>query len=75
MRKMEILNLKFKQIRIWMKGGEIELTDTKSGKREFVPINDDIISNRVDEREAVNQLSSHLKRRPARVLEMAINDK
>lgn len=43
MRKMEILNLQFKQIKIWMKGGEIELTETKSGEREKVTLNLEVI--------------------------------
>ena len=44
MRKMEILNLQFKQIKIWMKGGEIELTETKSGEREKVTLNLEVIA-------------------------------
>ena len=43
MRKMEILNLKFKQIKLYLKSAEIELTDTKSGKHEIVPINDAVV--------------------------------
>ena len=43
MRKMEILNLKFRQIKLWMNGGEIELIDTKSGKRETVLLNNDVV--------------------------------
>jgi integrase len=43
MRKMEILNLLFGQIRIWHSGGEIELVDTKSGSKEYVPLNKDVV--------------------------------
>lgn len=39
MRRTEIMNLRFGQIRIWPRGFEIELTDTKSGKRETVLLN------------------------------------
>ena len=43
MRKMEILNLTFRQVRLWADGGgEIELLDTKSGEKEFVPLNHDV---------------------------------
>ena len=44
LRKMEILNLKFKQIRLSISSAEVELLDTKSGNREFVPLNNDMIS-------------------------------
>jgi len=36
---MEIRSLRFKQIIVWHSGGEIELTNTKSGDRETVPLN------------------------------------
>ena len=39
---MEILNLKFRQIKLWPGGAEIELTDTKSGKRETVPLSQEV---------------------------------
>lgn len=38
MRKMEILNLTFRQIRMWLKNAEIELVETKSGEKEYVPL-------------------------------------
>ncbi len=44
MRKMEILNLKFGQIRMFLTGAaEIELIDTKSGDKEYVPLNEEVI--------------------------------
>jgi integrase len=43
MRKKEILGLKFEQIKISGTEGEIELVDTKSGKVEYVPHNQDMI--------------------------------
>jgi integrase len=44
MRKMEILDLQFGQVRIWPGGGgEIELLDTKSDEKEYVPLNDDVV--------------------------------
>ena len=44
MRKMEILNLRFKQIKLHLNSTVIELTDTKSGKREIVPINQEVVA-------------------------------
>ncbi len=44
MRLNEILTLKFSQIKIWQSKVEIELIDTKSGKKEYVPMDEDIIS-------------------------------
>lgn len=41
MRRSEILNLKFGQIKIWPNGAEIELVDTKSGEKENVPLNEE----------------------------------
>ncbi len=38
MRLMEMLNLTFGQIRVWLGGMEIELTETKSGEKEYVPL-------------------------------------
>lgn len=43
MRRMEILNLKFSQVKLSLKSMEIELTDTKSGSREYVPLNSEMI--------------------------------
>lgn len=43
LRKMEILNLKFKQIKLSFNVVEVELLDTKSGHREYVPINNSVI--------------------------------
>lgn len=43
MRLMEVLNLQFGQLRIWFSGAEIELVDTKSGDKEFVPLNQDVM--------------------------------
>jgi integrase len=44
LRKMEILNLTFGQIKMHISGAEIELLDTKSGEKEHVPINEDVIA-------------------------------
>jgi integrase len=41
MRKMEILNTQFKQIRLWHGGADIELLDTKSGEKEYVPLSEE----------------------------------
>ena len=43
MRRMEILKLKFRQIRTLLNGVEVVLIDTKSGKRETVPLNNETI--------------------------------
>lgn len=43
MRLMEILDLQFKQVRIWFAGAEIELVDTKSGDKEYVPLNQTVV--------------------------------
>ena len=43
MRLNEILDLKFGQIRAWFKGVEIELIETKSGNREYVPLGNEVI--------------------------------
>ncbi len=44
MRKMEILNLQFKQIKIGRVGSAyVELLDTKSGKLETVPLNNEVV--------------------------------
>ncbi|NIV94532.1 tyrosine-type recombinase/integrase, partial [candidate division KSB1 bacterium] len=43
MRLMEILNLQFKQVKIWFSGAEIELIDTKSGDKEFVSLNGEVV--------------------------------
>lgn len=42
MRKQEILGLKWENIRLWDCGGEIELVNTKSGKKRHVPLNSDM---------------------------------
>jgi integrase len=43
MRHDEILNLKFGQIKFWLDNAEVELLDTKSGDKEYVPLNTDVI--------------------------------
>lgn len=43
MRKMEILNLAFGQIRVWFNGAEIELIETKSGEKEYVPLDEEVV--------------------------------
>jgi len=44
MRLMEILNLAFGQIKIWLKRTEIELIETKSGDKEYVPLDHEVIA-------------------------------
>jgi len=39
MRIQEILGLKWEQVKIWDMGGEIELLQTKNGKKRYVPLN------------------------------------
>ena len=44
LRKKEILDLTFGQIKRYISSAEIELTDTKSGEKEYVPVNEDVIA-------------------------------
>jgi integrase len=48
MRLMEILNLKFGQIKRYLRGAEVELLDTKSGKKEYVPLNEEVVDLLLD---------------------------
>jgi len=41
MRRTEIFSLQFFQVKFWPSGMEVELTDTKSGELETVPLNQD----------------------------------
>jgi integrase len=43
MRKMEILSLKFGQINFLLNGTEVELTNTKRGEKEYVPLNMEVV--------------------------------
>jgi integrase len=43
MRINEILTLKFKQIKFLLTGCEVKLVDTKSGEKEYVTINEDVL--------------------------------
>lgn len=42
MRLQEILSLKWEQVKLWDKGGEIELIYTKNGKKRYVPLNEEM---------------------------------
>ena len=42
MRLQEILGLKWEMVHLWDAGGEIELIETKNGKKRYVPINSDL---------------------------------
>jgi len=43
MRMMEILNLQFGQVKNFLHGFYVELLDTKSGEKEYVPLSEDVI--------------------------------
>jgi len=43
MRKMEILSLTFGQVKMYISAAEIELLNTKSGAKEYVPLNQEVI--------------------------------
>ncbi len=43
MRREEILSMRLGQIKVWPSGIEVELTETKSGDKETVPLNQDTI--------------------------------
>ena len=44
LRLMEILNLTFGQLRLWLKRAEVELIETKSGEKEYVPFDEEVIA-------------------------------
>ena len=67
LRLMEILNLTFGQLRLWLKRAEVELIETKSGEKEYVPFDEEVIallerSKSERERAEVKQLIETLKR-------------
>jgi integrase len=67
MRKMEILNLQFGRIKNFLHGFFVELLDTKSGEKEYVPLSESVVELlRViaeEEEITLNNIKNHNKKK------------